>query len=58
MLLEPSITLLENNYSTGVTHDNQNIFIAQFTGRAVVLLLTHIPKLKVSNLAAIGTQRE
>ena len=58
MLLEPSITLLENNYSRGVTHDNQNIFKTQFTGRAVVLLLTHRPKLKVSNLAAIGTERE
>jgi hypothetical protein len=29
MLLESSVTLLENICSTGVTHDDHNMFIAQ-----------------------------
>jgi hypothetical protein len=32
MLLESSIMLLQNFYSTGVTHEDQNIFIGQATG--------------------------
>jgi hypothetical protein len=36
MLIEPSITLLEDIYSAGVTHDmscdDRNIFIVQATG--------------------------
>jgi hypothetical protein len=32
MLLESSIMLLENTYSTGVTHDDCHIFIVQATG--------------------------
>ncbi len=31
MFVESSITLLENIYSTGVTHDNCNKFIAKTT---------------------------
>ncbi len=33
MLLEPSFLLLENIYTTGFTHDNHNMFIAQATAR-------------------------
>ncbi len=32
MNIQSSITLLENIYNTGVTHDNCNVFIAKATG--------------------------
>ncbi len=36
MLLESSIMLLENIYSTGVTHADPNMFIVQATGLNVL----------------------
>ncbi len=50
MRIEMSITLLQNIYNTGITHDDHNMFIELATGANVVILISLLLSLHTNKL--------